>query len=175
MKRNIIILSLAVLLSLPISAYAGPITVDAGWYGFCFGGAGSGATAGCQNSATAGVVGNTITFTALTPVLFKITDAFQAGDTFNATGSIVFTTPGVPQTDPKVSDPDLAFASTAYSHYSLLLGAGSYSIDVFAALSPYGGGGAYLEVETAQAVPEPMTLLLLFAGLAGLCGYGRRD
>lgn len=174
MKKCIIMLSLAMLLCLPVSAFAGPITVDAGWYGFCFGGAGSGATEGCQNSGI-GTVGNTITFSAVSPVLFKITDAFDPVDTFRVTGSFSFDTPAGIGGVGGITDPDLAFASAQYSHYSLLLAAGNYSIDVFALLSPVGGGGAYLEVETAQAVPEPMTLLLLLAGLAGICGYRRRN
>jgi hypothetical protein len=178
MKKRIIILSLAMLLCLPISSFAGPITVDAGWYGFCFGGAGSPATAGCQNEGI-GTTGNTFTFTAASSVLFKITDAFQAGDTFDVfinSAVVTFTTPAV-ATDgaATVKNPDLAFADPIYSHHSLLLAAGIYNIDVYANQSPFGVGGAYLEVETARAVPEPMTLLLLLAGLAGLCGMKKRD
>jgi hypothetical protein len=154
-------------------AFAGPIAVDAGWYGFCFDGPGSAAYAGCQNRG-AGTEGNTFTFTALGPVLFKITDAFYQGDTFlvNIDGAAIsFTTPTVPSGSGSVSDPDLAFADPTYSHSWVLLGAGAHSVDVFAAASPHGAGGAYLEVETA--IPEPSTFALLGGGLL-LAGLLRR-
>jgi len=154
-------------------AFGGAIVVDAGWYGFCFEGPGSAANAGCQNQGI-GTSGNTFTFTATGPVLFKITDAFSKGDTFLVNidgGSISFTTPAVPEVAASVEDPDTAFADPTYSHSSVLLGAGAHSVDVFAAASPFGGGGAYLEVETA--IPEPGTFMLLGGGLL-LAGLLRR-
>ena len=145
---------------------ASAVTVDAGWYGFCFGGPGSAITAGCQNDATAGTVGDLVTFTATKPVLFDITDAFEKGDTFHVdinSGAIVFTTPGVPtDSSGSVTDPNVAFADPTYSHSSVLLGPGVYSIDVTAASSPFGSGGAYLQVATAT--PEPSSLALVLCG-----------
>jgi len=144
-----------------------PIVVDAGWYGFCFGGAGSPATVGCQNDGI-GVTGNDITFTATGPVYLNVTDAFQKGDTFDVyvNGPLSYTTTGVP-IDPlgAVTDPNLAFADPTYSHGSVELGAGSYTVDIFANQSPYGGGGAYVEAVTA---PEPNSLLLMVIGLIGV-------
>jgi hypothetical protein len=154
--------------------HAGPVTVDAGWYGFCFAGDGSPATAGCQNDGI-DITGNTITFEAITPVLFKITDAFDYGDTFDVWINLLlsFTTPTVAVGGGSVSNPDLAFADPGYSHGSLLLAAGSYSINILVNYSPWSGGGAYLEVETAS-VPEPTTMLLLGLGFVGLAGMRRR-
>jgi hypothetical protein len=167
-----IIFSIVVFFGLQISAYANVITVDAGWYGFCFGGSGSGASAGCQNSGI-GVSGNPTTFTASYPVEFMITDAFDHGDTFNVwiNGVFSFTTPTVTASSGSVGDPDVAFADPLYSHDSILLSAGSYTIDVLANASPWGGGGAYLQ---ARSVPEPTTMLLLGLGLVGLAGVRRK-
>ena len=151
-----------------------PVTVDAGWYGFCFGGPGSAAYSGCQNSGV-GVAGNTTTFTTSTNVLFNITDAFNPGDSFDVyiNGPLAFTTPSVSTSGScSTGDPNAAFASSCYSHESFLLGPGSYSVDVFAHDSPYGGGGAYLEVVTAT--PEPGSMALLGTGLLGLAGTIRR-
>jgi len=147
------------------------MTIDAGWYGFCFGGPGSAATAGCQNAATAGVTGNDITFTATSNVLFNITDAFEKGDTFDVYINTVFafTTDAVPIVGGGVIDPNAAFADPTYSHGSIELGPGSYTIDIFADASPYGGGGAYAEVVT----PEPTSLLLLLT-VIGSIGAGTR-
>lgn len=153
----------------PIASHADAIVVNAGWYGFCFGGTGSAATSGCQNSGI-GTSGNSTTFTAAGPVLFQITDAFNAGDTFDVwvDGLYQFTTNPVPQSNPGISDPDLAFADPAYSHGQILLGGGFHTIDVFASASPFGSGGAYLQVITARGVPEPGTVALIGIALAGL-------
>jgi hypothetical protein len=145
------------------------VTVDAGWYGFCFGGPGSPATAGCQNSGI-GVTGNDITFTAASNVLFEITDAFSPGDSFKVyvDGVLDLTTPSVSSAGScSTADPNAAYVDPCYSHGSISLGSGSYTVDVFAANSPFGSGGAYLQVVTA-AVPEPNSISLLLAGMAVL-------
>lgn len=175
MKKIIGYLSIAlVALLIAVPSYAGPITVDAGWYGFCFGGAGSPASEGCQNSGI-GECGNPISFTATSAVLFKITDAFDYGDNFQVwiNNALALTTPVVESGSGSVSDPDTAFSNPAYSSGSLLLPAGIYTIEVYVVNSPYSGGGAYLEVETAS-VPEPATMLLFGAGLIGLAGLRRK-
>lgn len=147
------------------------ITVNAGWYGFCTDGAGLPAYPGCQNEGV-GVTGNDITFSSTSDMDFKITDAFLTGDDFRVdiTGptSMSFLTPGVPTGGCAIADcanPDQAFASSAYSHASVLLAPGAYTVDVFSNDAPWGPVGAYVEV---TGVPEPTTLLLLGIGLAGI-------
>lgn len=149
---------------------ATPLVVDAGWYGFCFGGSGSPATAGCQNDATAGVAGNTMTFAAATDVWLKITDAFQYGDTFSIVvdGAAAVLT-SVPGSGTEFTDPDAAFGAD-YSKIAILLAAGAHTVDIFADASPFGGGGGYVQV---RAVPLPATLALLGLGLVAL-GWSRR-
>jgi hypothetical protein len=157
-------------------AMAGPITIDAGWYGFCFAGLFSPATAGCQNEGI-GATGNAFTFNAPGDVVLKVTDAFKHGDVFLVydLGLPLFLTSIVavnPSED--VSNPDIAFADPTYSHGSAILGAGAHSIEIFAASSPFGGGGAYMEVETAP-VPEPTSLALLGGAMTALGAYRRRQ
>lgn len=160
------------------SLSASAVTVNAGWYGFCFGAPGSSITAGCQNDATAGTAGDPVTFTATGSVLFDITDAFEKGDTFNVninSGAMVFTTPTVPiDSSGAVTDPNVAFADPTYSHSSVLLGPGAYSINVTDATSPFGDGGAYLQVvSTTTATPEPNSVAFLLCGSLAIL-FGRR-
>jgi hypothetical protein len=178
--RSVLLFSLALLVCgfcLAPTLSAGAITVDAGWYGFCFAGTvGASITAGCQNSATAGVVGDPVTFTAAGPVTFEITDAFLQGDMFDVninSGAIVFTTSTVPSGSGTVTDPNIAFADPTYSHGSALLAAGVYSVNVTEANAPFGEGAAYLQVVSSSGTPEPGTLLMLGGGLAAVL-LGRR-
>lgn len=156
-------------LALAPSLFAGPITVDAGWYGFCFEGTvGAPATAGCQNQGV-GAEGNTFTFTAIGPVLLQITDAFLYGDRFSVVidgGAPILTSlfgPGAANT----GNPDTAFADADYSKLSLALGAGAHSVDIFVSQT-VGTGAAYVQVITddGSAIPEPGSMLLLGGGLA---------
>ena len=175
MLKRLVGLSSLLLLGWASTVSAGPIAVDAGWYGFCFEGVGSPATAGCQNDATAGVTGNQITFASAGSVLLKVTDAFQYGDIFSLvidaalpvlTSLVAVDASGV------TTDPDLAFADLGYSKYSTVLGPGAHTLDIFVDTSPFGGGGAYVEVES---VPEPATLLLFGMGSFGLLSLRRRS
>ena len=171
--RVLKVLASAALISASAASMAGPIAVDAGWYGFCFGGPGSAATVGCQNLGV-GTEGNPFTFSLGGPGLLKVTDAFDIGDVFDVyVNSVLTFTTSTPGAGSSTSDPDVAFASGYYSAGSLVLAAGNYSVDVFVNQSPFGGGGAYLEVESRHAVPLPGTLALVGLGLAGF-GLRRR-
>jgi hypothetical protein len=179
MKKHMLAATIAILsaASWQQSAFASPITVDAGWYGFCFAGPGSPATAGCQNAGI-GIAGNDITFTAGGPVDLNVTDAFQQGDTFEVivNGTIYNTDPVAPNSAGLTTDPNAAFADPTYSHISIALPGGGYTVDIFDNANPFGeGGGAYIEAVSASAtgVPEPATIALLLAGIAGLFGFAQ--
>lgn len=165
---------LATAMLVPAFASAGPITPDAGWYGFCFDGAGSEAEAGCQNEGV-GTTGNSFTFDLLLPGLLKVTDAFLIGDIFDVfiNSEFAFTT-STTGTGDTTGNPDVAFDSGYYSTGSTLLAAGSYSVDILVNTTPFDGGAGYITVETPAApVPAPATLQLFGAGLLGL-GLARR-
>jgi len=156
----------------PATVQAGPITIDSGWYGFCFDTPGP-ATPGCANDAGQ-TSGNAFTFNALAPVLLKVTDAFLYGDIFDVYDGLtfLFTTSPSAIGGGVTTDPDLAFADPLYSSGSILLAAGAHAINIFNTSGPVSGGGAYMEVETA--VPEPVTLALVGGGLLGLAFRRRR-
>jgi hypothetical protein len=159
------------------SSIAGPITPDAGWYGFCFaGGVGNPATSGCQNEGT-GISGNPFTFTLTTAGIVQVTDAFVFGDTFDVyiNSAFAFTTGGGTHTGPTTANPDVAFAGGAYDRGLLALTAGNYSVDIFTRATPAGGGGADIVVVTTNAaVPEPGAFSLVALGLVGLGAIRRK-
>jgi hypothetical protein len=155
MKKTLQLLFLFSAVSVSMSAAS--ITVGAGWYGFCVGGPGSPATQGCQNEGI-GETGNPTTFSSTSPMLFRITDAVDHGDTFDVSGDFVLSTPDVPIEVGGTFNPDLAWLDPGYSKGSILLAPGSYSVNVFARDSPFGAAAGYLRVD---AVPEPATWILV--------------
>jgi hypothetical protein len=161
LKRLYVLLAIACGLCLPPAALAGPIVVDAGWYSFSVAGVGSPAS------------GNPFTFTAVGPVLLKVTDAYLVGDVFDVyvNSVLAFTTsspgPGPYPADVFTNNPDEAFASPLWSSGSIWLNPGSYSVDIFARAAPWpGSAGAFIEVESAAAIPEPVSTVLVGSGLA---------
>jgi hypothetical protein len=174
----VLVVALAVMVGFAVPASAGPVVVDLGWYGFCFGPAASPATAGCQNGGVSSE-GNPFTWTSAAPTLLKITDAFLYGDIFDVyiDGAAIPFTTSAPGTGPGETNPDAAYADPGYSKGSWILAPGSHSVDVVVNTTPFNGGGAYLEVETwSQRVPDGgSSLLLLGMGLAGLRAWRKRS
>jgi hypothetical protein len=169
------------LTALTFSLTAGPIDVGGGWYGFCFAGVGSPATAGCENGFPTS--GNSFTFSAPGNILLQVTDAFQKGDSFDVYVDSIFrfsTSAVAIDAGGAVTDPDAAFADLTYSSGQLVLAAGSYTVDIFTKASPFGGGGAFLQVSRTTlppdptGVPEPSTYALMAAGVSGLWLLRRR-
>lgn len=155
-------------------ANAGPVSIGQ-WYTIGFGGVGSFATDGSVCCAlglnslypgdpswtfTAGAGGATVT----------ITDGFSSGDSFQLVdfGGAVGVTPSVAQGGSCGSDEPACLADPLMSHNLFFLGAGSHSIDIQVAATPFGGGAAFFRIDDGGTpeVPEPSTSLLLGSALA---------
>ena len=164
-------LSTAALSAVALSIQPGSIPTDT-WVGFCFGLPGSAAS---PTPCVPGGYGNPFTFSLASPELLKVTDIAEPGDTFNVYDgtTLLFATPTVANSSATNLDPNFTFGNNIWSSGSTLLGAGNYSINIFANASPYGGGGAFLGV-FAAAVPEPQTYALLLAGMALMTFATRR-
>ena len=67
-------------------------------------------------------------------------------------------------------DYDAAFADPQWSSASYILGPGSYTVEGLTAVSPFGTGGAAVQLLSTGggAVPEPGTWLMMLLGFAGI-------
>jgi hypothetical protein len=173
MRKMLVAMAGAVLLAAGSGvSHAGAITPGS-WIGFCFAGVNSPASSsGCVDPGPG--TGNSFTFSLAAPAILAVTDTFLQGDVFSVldSGSFLFTTSIVPQGSGNVTDPNIAFADPTYSSGSILLAAGDHSIDIFARISPFGGGQAYMSVGVVP-IPEPEIYAMLVAGL-GLMGFVAR-
>jgi hypothetical protein len=174
MRKGLLVL--VAILGLGIApASAGPISVDAGWYEFGFGGTGSfgGSYLGCCNatdpvSADAG--DGPWTFSG--PATITVLDMFAAGDVFELfDGGASLGVSSVPGPGNCGDNIAACVADADMGRLSVAVGGGAHSITIQLVDSPFGGGAAIFRVDS---VPEPMSLLLLGSGLAGVALKVRR-
>lgn len=148
-------------------AQAAVLVLDGGWQAFTFGGEGSSWS-------------DTFTFTITESALLKVTDAFNAGDQFLVTVDDGSTSTAMPTSVPTGlgdnigSDYDTAYADPRWSSLGLELAAGSYTVSGTVLLSPFGAGGAAIELESLGAIPEPVTWAMMIGGIGVVGGSVRR-
>jgi hypothetical protein len=188
MKRFALLAATAITAA-ALAAPASASTLSIGpYYNFFFGGTGSFATPGGSTNVT-GIGGGAVTtvspgaqpwsITVVDPIVLYVFDAYLKGDVFEAfaNGNSLGQT-SAPFNIGASCGTDLPLcASTGGSTGQFLLTAGTYDITLKAVSSPFGSGGGFFWFGPRGAlggeVPEPATLALLGAGLAGL-GLMRR-
>jgi hypothetical protein len=141
------------------------LTVDGGWQGFYFDDVGTSWE-------------DTFSFTLTEQALFTVTDAYESGDEFTFTdGTTTWnTSTAILGATNLGNDFDAALASLQFSSLSVLLGAGSYTISGITTLSPFGSGGAAVQLSSVDvsAVPIPAAALLFAPALLGFMGLRRK-
>jgi hypothetical protein len=175
---NTSLLAAAVLTSLVSSASATVVVAGAGW------------VEGVILSAGGTSTDSPLTFTVAAGQtdLFSLSDAFQTGDVWTVTpnsGSALFTTTQTNVSARVANFPnivgddatyDAAWTNGTFGHLQLVLGAGTYSINV----TGNGAGGipAHFGYRLdVSAVPEPSTWAMMILGFLGLgfVAYRRKN
>jgi PEP-CTERM motif len=139
------------------------LTPGSGWHEFKFGDVGD-------------AFADDFEFTLTSSSVFKITDAYFDGDQFalSGDGGATYADTSTPVNDGTYvgTDWDAAFASPKFSSFSILLGPGSYDVIGKVLASPYGSGGAAVELAGA---PEPAAWALMILGFGVIGGALRRQ
>jgi hypothetical protein len=175
---RILLLTAATLAALVSSASATVVTLGTGW------------SEGVITSAGGTSTDSPLTFTIAAghTELFSLSDAYVPGDiwtvssisgtpivtTSTTAGARVFNFPNVAG---DVAVYDTAWTDPSYGHLQLVLGAGTYSLDV----TGTGAGGLPAHfgyrLDVAAAVPEPSTWAMMTFGFfgIGLLAYRRKN
>jgi hypothetical protein len=145
-RASILVSAAALILGVTGTASAATaISVGDGWHTFTWVG---GNGAGAQQDP----------FTFFSPgfAIVTVTDAFCAGDVFSLTdfgrrlGSTSSVRVDQSCTSPSANDPGSAMMDRSYSHSqgNYILGPGPHAIEITAAVSPFGSGGAFIRVDS---------------------------
>ncbi|MCC2616071.1 PEP-CTERM sorting domain-containing protein [Aestuariibacter halophilus] len=151
-----------------LPAHASIITLDSGWQSFSFDDVGS-------------AWSQTFEFTLTDTAWFSVTDAYLSGDQFEffVNGAYIGVTSAPTSQGDQISNNfDGAFADSRWSSAEIMLTAGSYVVSGSTVLSPYGSGGAAVQLSSQSMggpvftdptrVSEPGTAAMLFLAVAGL-------
>lgn len=145
--------------------------------------AGSGWQYDQVDAANANSEGSPITFTLTGPGVFSLVDGFNPGDIYKIyddtshllVGTTTFYAGGaadVEATGPDVFSFNESWKDGSFSKIAMLLGSGSYSLDIQG--NGAGGFPAGFGVRLDGAVPEPATWAMLILGVAMLGFAARR-
>jgi len=150
------------------------LTLDDDWTTFLFGDVGSSWS-------------DSFTFTIASTAYLAVTDAFLSGDRFEffSNGvSLGLTSAPTTQGDDIGNDYAAAFTDARWSSAEAIFAAGSYTITGLTIDSPFGSGGAAIQLssqslggpsfEPVNPIPLPAAGWLLLGALGGLVGLGRR-
>ena len=158
----------AVLFLMPVCAMADTaVSIPSGWQAINF----TGTVDGPGDA-------NALDFTTAAPVLFTVVDGFELGDQYSvyngtsSTGTLLGDTSAVivGPTQNCGGGADACLAG-GWSNATFELGPGTYAINIYQTVAPFGASTAYYEV---SSTPEPGSLTLFGTGLLGLLGVARR-